>query len=320
MPHSTGGGGGGGGFHGGSSGSSGGWHSSTSNKPFAGATDYGYYDRQGNVKHFYSTGGIPKYNFAQLLLIIFLLPFYYIMGKFVIPDVINGPQPLKVEDNQIVIEDRADLFTDSEELQLIEHLQSFTDETGIPMMIETLHTSDWHKEYYSLENYALNEYTVLCSDESHWLIVYSVPETGESADNWKWESIAGDDTVHIITESKANKFGKALQNKLAQRPSEDVCNSLIQNFDEFTPKFMKEEVATKAGIAFFVLLLMLFTAVFIGVPDMIKAIKYKKAFKMPANAKECTCPYCGKTYVSGVSLRCPHCNADLRRFELKNDE
>ena len=150
MPHSSGGGHGGGGFHGGGS-----FHSGPSGRLysphvetirysrayFPGAYCYIYYDRYYRPHAFYSDSlkdQQRKANWKVIIGYIFLL-----LVPIIIMFAMSFHFPKMISDNydsKIIIEDTADVLTDSEEQSLKVTFQAFFDKTGIAPSFESINS------------------------------------------------------------------------------------------------------------------------------------------------------------------------------------
>ena len=217
MPHSSGGGFHGGGFHGGGfSGhhyGRGGAHSgiTISRHHFPGATAWLYYTSRGVPHIVYSTSDITTMPKGAGVFSFFLLGIFAIAPLFMMvatgakhPEQITLPY-----NNTIVIEDKANVFTPSDEARLMEVLNDFKNVSHVVPAIYTVnngHLTDdkptWFfgEDYYAsydLEDYAYSSYFKTCSDERHWVIAYAT-DSGSPKKNWGFEGVQGDDTDVIL--------------------------------------------------------------------------------------------------------------------------
>ena len=322
MPHSSGGGSHGGGSHGGSHGGHGGGSGRhTSHAQFPGSTRYVYYrDRQ--PVFVYSNYDITKKRSpARFLLLLFYAPFILVMIFGVGKSAINIPVKLMADyDDEIIIEDRADVFRD--EASLEDALEEFLDKTGIAPAVISVNNEDWNKNYTNLENYAYDLYVNRFDDEKHWLIVYSQPSEpkGEFVD-WYWEGMQGDETDNIITVKVANTFNSSLQKNLTK--SKDSPDKAIKDtFEEVTPNIMKASV--NWGSVF----VMIFVTGFLAVHAFFMVFYTPKEAKYYKDAIKCEeevvrqekCDYCGGVYIVGHHLSCPHCQAPVKAHDYTVDD
>lgn len=317
MPHSSGGGSHGGGFH-----SSGGYHSSnnqrpairTSNTYFPGSMMFFYYDKNNNLKTVYSNNGgfkkTKKISYVLMIGTMLFLLFIFIFLSY------RNPKKIKTDYNtDIILSDTNDVFTEDEEEELKESMSAFLDKTGITPAIYTISTSDYKKNYSSLEDYAYNKYLSLFNDEKHWLIVYS-SEANTVKDSWAFEGMQGDETDDIITEDAADKFNKIIYNGL--KNSDERPGMLINSaFDKSTNTIMK------SGFHFEIFMIVIFVVLFLVFAFFLYAmiandIMTKKIVNkdtgLDPNSTKAQCPYCGAYYFVGFGRRCPKCNSELTEF------
>ena len=217
MPHSGGGGSSGGGFHsGGSSGSS----NHVSSHYFPGARRYRKYYTDGRPDEYVYANSKPGKTSLSSLIIITIMGLIFILAsgfavysdkpRFIVPKYSDEP----------AIHDLIGAIDDREEL--LELMKKYNKTTGICPVIYTVFDEEWNRDYENLEKYAYDKYVSSFSDEQHYLIVYSVPvkaaEVGPdgilTSSEFKWESQLGDETDRILTESVADKIGKAIQKDL----------------------------------------------------------------------------------------------------------
>ena len=216
MPHSGGGGSSGGGFHSGSSGSS----NHVSSHYFPGARRYRKYYTDGRPDEYVYANSKPSKTSLSSLIVITVMGLIFILAagfavysdkpRFLVPKYSDDPA---IHDLIGAIEDRK---------ELLELMKTYNKATGICPVIYTVFDEEWNRDYENLEKYAYDKYVSNFSDEQHYLIVYSVPvkaaEVGPdgilTSSEFKWESMLGDETDLILTESVSNKIGKAIQNDL----------------------------------------------------------------------------------------------------------
>lgn len=324
MPHSSGGGSHGGGSHsgGGSSRSGGGGSSQSSHRSsyFRGAYHYVYY-RNGKANHFYNQQPITEENIASRKrtyrgLIIGLSIFYAffifgMLGEYIkIPKVPN----VNYNDKDVAVTDTADIFSESEEAELLETLKEFQDKSNVTPCILTIENSEWKTHYTSLENYAYEAYIDNYSDEMHWLIVYST-DHNKSWEDWNFEGMQGDDTDPILTVGNTDKFNQTLHKYL--------LNDRISKFDAFNDSFkeLNESIfkvsVDVGGLIIAAIGTLTHAVLFFGMLylTMGRYIKIdSKAIMLPEGEKkylEDTCEYCGGLFIHGIHISCPHCGGAL---------
>ena len=216
MPHSGGGGSSGGGFHSGSSGSS----SRTSTHYFPGARRYRRHYSDGRPDDYIYANSKPgKTTLSSIVIVIVMgLIFIAASGFAAISERARFITPVYSDDP--AIHDTVGVLEDKEEL--LELMKKYNKLTGICPVIYTVFDEEWNREYTNLEKYSYDKYVSNFSDEQHYLIVYSIPaQSAEfhqggvvTSSEFMWESMLGDDTDRILTESVANKIGKAIQKDL----------------------------------------------------------------------------------------------------------
>lgn len=317
MPHSSGGGSHGGGSHGGSHhsshshGGSGGSSRHTRSTYFPGASRYVYYHHHRPVYVYADYDITAKRSPFRFLILLFYLPF--IIAFFpMFSQAYHHPHKLAQDyDYRIIIEDKANVLDNTAELR--NSLVSFYNRTGISPAVITVNNSDWQEHYSSLENYAYDLYVNHFEDESHWLIVYSTPNSfqDDGFEDWYWEGMQGDNTDGILTTSVTNKFNDEMQRDLTARTRYTVSSAISTSFDLITPTVMKTTI--RWDLMFFAVVIVAFiclhACLMLGINP--KARKYAKAQRCPDTAQEVACEYCGYTYVTGTCTQCPHCGAPV---------
>ena len=217
MPHSGGGGSSGGGFHsGGSSGSS----NHISSHYFPGARRYRKYYSDGRPDEYVYANSKPAKTSLASLIIISVMGLIFVLAagfavfsdrpRFIVPKYSDDPA---IHDPLGAIEDRE---------ELLELMKTYNKTTGICPVIYTVFDEEWNRDFENLEKYAYDKYVSNFKDEQHYLLVYSVPvEASEVGPDgtlkssvFKWESMLGDETDLILTESVSNKIGKTIQRDL----------------------------------------------------------------------------------------------------------
>lgn len=216
MPHSGGGGSSGGGFHSGSSGSS----SRTSTHYFPGARRYVRHYSDGRPDDYIYANSKPgKTTLSSIVIVIVMgLIFIAASGFAAVSERARFITPVYSDDP--AIHDTVGVLEDKDEL--LELMKKYNKLTGICPVIYTVFDEEWNREYTNLEKYSYDKYVSNFSDEQHYLIVYSIPAKSAefhpggvvTSSEFKWESMLGDDTDRILTESVANKIGRTIQNAL----------------------------------------------------------------------------------------------------------
>ncbi|MBR3341217.1 MAG: hypothetical protein IKG30_06330 [Clostridiales bacterium] len=219
MPHSSGGGSHGGGSHGGGS-HGGGSSNRVSNHYFYGARRYRRHHRHtGQDEYVYANSKPQKASLFSIFIIVVVgAVFLFGVGFGMRPEFpkpLNGPfyaEPAVYDDIGMIADD--DTLTGT--------LNDYYGLTGICPAIYTVYRETWEYEYADLETYAYCTYVENFEDESHFVIVYSVPESDAElvrsgkldVPNYEWEAVQGDDTDLILTEGMFRRFANLIQDDL----------------------------------------------------------------------------------------------------------
>ena len=312
MPHSSGGGHGGGGYHSGGHGGGSCNYASSIYKP--GLSRYVYYTD--NTQRFFYSGVSPS-EFSKSEIFSSVLMVYIFIAILLFPIVESLLPKVKLSqdyDTQIIIEDGIDIFTDSEEKDIEKVFKDIQDKTGITMSLITLNNNEWRGKCANLENYAYNLYVWNFEDEKHWLIAYST----DSANNWYFEGMQGDDTDSILTESLTTKFNKILYDNLEQYGNKNISHCFLEAFNYISENAMKIRFPDISGNLFtlFIIALLIYSQ-----KDSIETLKnfdkIKDAKKCPTEQGELdidTCTHCGNTFITGLYNECPHCGKKLNDY------
>ena len=247
MPHSSGGGSSGGGFSGGGgSGGSGG----VSDHYFPGAHRYRkHYSSTGRDEYVYASAMPRKGGIGTLIL------FGIIAVGFISMTIlgVRSSVPRKLEPKYTdvpAIYDDVEVFRDSEEKILQSTIDDYCELTGICPVLYTVSASEWSGSYSSLEDYTFKKYVNNFSDEQHFVIVYSVPDSEIeylhegtiSKTNFVWHAVQGDETDPLITEDMFDSFGNLLQNNLMKgvEPAKAFNASFIMAIEDASGKLNGE--------------------------------------------------------------------------------
>ena len=329
MPHSSGGGHGGGGFHGGGSFHSGhsGGHSSYNNTHintvrysrvyFPGAYCYIYYDRHYRPHAFYSDSlkdkqRIPNWKVIIGYAVLLLAPIIFLFAmSFHFPKMISDNY-----DSKIIIEDTADVLTDSEEESLKVTFQAFFDKTGIAPSFESINS--YYGSYGSLEDYAYGSYLSKFKDEKHWLIVYSKID---ERNKWEFEGMQGDQTDPVLTTYKTDIFNKSLHKALSNTDI-TIYEAFNNTFTSFTDEVMKPYFYMEQSmIVFEIIWVAIFGfLIFSQVMDNVRLshIKESTVVLTEEEPKLEKCPYCDTPYYAYTIDRCPKCGGEVDFPKKKN--
>ena len=108
--------------------------------------------------------------------------------------------------------DNIDVIEDEE--ALTEALVEYNDITGICPVVYTCYIDEYAGQYSDCESFAYDKYLEMFSDERHYLIVYSIPQSQAQAyasgelevPDFIWEIMVGDDTDRLYTAKVQNDF------------------------------------------------------------------------------------------------------------------
>ena len=337
MPHSSGGGSHGGGSHHSSHHSS---HSGsrsrggssfsytprlrTSKTYFPGARTFFYYNDDNKPEFLYANMDVTKVGSGAmgLLWLIFYVPLVFIFGVGMYVCMFDIPKKLdSYPDTRIIIEDRIGVLSEQEKENLRDKFEVFRYKTNITPALITVNNETWQKNYTILENYAYDLYVNTFDDESHWLFVYSEPETPDPDFNdWYWEGMQGDDTDKVLDAGKTTKFNNNVQRNLLKKDC-TVGEAFSEAVNDLSATVMDVHVN------WFVLpvFIMVFTVIAlsaIGTIDFhpFRAKKFKKMVDCSGEViKQEACEYCGGTYVVGHHTSCPYCAAPVTPHDYTVD-
>jgi hypothetical protein len=220
MPHSSGGGSHGGGFHGGSHGGSSGNRVSTHYYPGARRYRRVYHDGRNTEEYVYARSKPSKTGIGTIVFIAIFAAVF--MGLTFMGTLSDAPKKLspKYMDDPAIHDDIG--VIDNEE-GLLAEMKKFHETTMICPVVYTVTHEVWLKEPYgNLEDYTMHVYTSNFSDEQHFVIVYSVPESQVKdtqsriikVPDYSWEAVQGDETDPIITKSFMRMIGNGIQDDL----------------------------------------------------------------------------------------------------------
>ena len=233
MPHGGGGGSAGGGFHGGSHGGSGSGPR-YSHTYFAGARRYRYLKKDGKYEYVYmdrAPGKSDAKAVAALFTIIIVMLVFCCAA--VVYEGFTPPSKLKGHyeepDSHIMGYDYLDSTDDLED-----SLREFEEKTGICPIVFAVYNEDW-ADYHDLEDYAYDLYVDNYVDEEHFVVVYSIAQNDPG--DWYWETMIGDDTDSILTDSNVEHFGKSLQRRIGDGTAPGSC--LAEEFHDAADYMME---------------------------------------------------------------------------------
>lgn len=280
MPSSRGGGfsGGGGGHHGGFS-SGGGHHHGGyggnnnnrrySSRPFPGGRRYSYINRRGRTCFFFY-GGVPRRRSPVSTIIV--LSVVILMGAILGGIMLYAMIPTRLSAKQCTpidsyYEDNAEVFSESEAMELEKTLKAFYQKTGAQPYLFTFYYDEMPEKYNgvnqsTMEDYAYDKYTnMFLDDEGHWLILLAVnrDENASKTDKWIWIEMSGYDAQEVVTDSLFYSFRNDMQTFLNvdSLTMGEGLNRAYSNALDDALKLQGEELTT-------VIMLSLFMVIFIG--------------------------------------------------------
>ena len=311
MPHSSGGfSGGGGGFHGGSGYNSGSNTPSTrtSTRPFNNALMYVYYTRSGRARVLYSNATPASIGKGSPFVFIILGLFFFIPFIIAFASGFNNPVKLKnTETLAISIEDNANILSTEDEAILTTEFISFKNTTGIPVSILTEYQSN--VDY--LEDYAYDKYIERFSDESHWLLVFTI-DSDNDLKSIAMEGMQGNDTDGILTEMVGRKFTKEIKNSIYKK-NKGLKDAIIDGFNLINPTIMEKkfDIPFEIIIFFIVWEIAVIVSTVVSIVGLINNKHLKNAYKGSPTMKKLLCPNCMNPYYEGTVTRCPKCGESL---------
>lgn len=304
-----------------------------SKRPREGCKKYRYFDKQGKEQFIYcnydpNPDNRKKSNrvgeiIFKVFLSFFYLPFFIATIAMFATCAIPYDVPLTKEQNPnslIYIYDTIDVIENTDELR--NSLTAFYQKTGVTPAVLTVSHDEWEDYYYSMKEYALEQYYKRFSDETHWLIVYSEP-VGEDFNDWAWEGIIGDDTVSAISDQRCEQLTDLMQKNLYRGVG--VGRAITDTFNT-----VAESYKTRYDLSMLLPALIMGVFVTFHYSVMIGAIGRKKYYKgaelvdktvisaeqeepllnFLLNSRVIKCDYCGSTYNQKESYSCPHCGGN----------
>lgn len=335
MPHSGGGGSHSGGSHSGSSSSSYGHSSSsnytfrTSNNYFNGARKYVRYSSKGTPEILYSNEpnlDIPrksKFTGATLGLSI---PFiligvveYAVIIFLLLGIKINTPISMPY-DNDVAIYDEYDMVSEKDEESLKEALEEFKKKTGVVPIVEF--TVNSMLDGYGLtQSYAYDKYLEYCSDEKHFLLVYSYENSivNEDFNEFYWETMWGDDTTKAIGYYGEQIMANKLEIAFMDANGKEVPVYMEDAIREATEELCNGITFTGCNLSQIPLFLfLLFHGGIFGIVGIFLLVNDVKLYKQSQSTYEINdevisknCEYCGNVYYPGTISKCINCGAPL---------
>lgn len=282
MPHSSGGGSHGGGTHsGGSHGSSGGPR--ISSHYFAGARRFRkHHISTGSDEYVYATSKPQKAGLGNIIFVSVFGAAFLIFGFVGILS--DRPNKLKTQSwETAAVYDDIGIIDDKDDL--IESLMDFQDITGICPVVYTTYDDIWTGQYDDLEDYAYSVYVDNYSDEFHFVIVYSIPESDvpllKYADigvaDFSWEAIQGDDTDKILTETTFMHFAEKVHLELnrGKNPGKAFAYGFDYLNDRFEDQLKPGSTSWIMSIVLSCVPLMLVASVFVLILSL-NITRYKK--------------------------------------------
>lgn len=328
MAHSGGGGSHSGGSHGGggshsshggsgSSGSSG----KTSSTYFSGARTFYVYNKKthsGQLKYAnynYKTGGIIE---CFIPLLVGVIEYVIMLGILVssLSGVVKYKTNTPNEANPCIV-DSVNMLTTYETEDLTNSMRNFQKSTGITpiVVLNKCSNCDWF--YSEFADYAIEEYYARVTDETYMLVLYISDDTATQGDfnEYYYETVWGDDTVHTFGSYGEDQFLNILQGQLHLSNDKEVASALCNTFDKTGAEwrsYKNIDFGFVPVVGFFIL----HGGVFLwtGLKGIIDVYKKKNLYEIkelrgPTELMHCA--YCGVGYPEGIYGTCPHCGAPL---------
>ena len=337
MPHSS------GGFHGGGFHGGGGWsghhygrsHANNgmmvSRFRFPGSTAWLYYTSRGVPHIVYSTTDITKMPKGGALGYVLLGIFAVLPLAFLVLTGIKHPQPISLNYNTTaIIDDGADVISDSEEVELMSIFDEFRKVSGVTPSIKTVCNDDWRDPFYdsffsfheyTLEDYAYSSYLNAFSDESHWLLVYAC-DRGTSKGDKALEGMQGDNTDTILFGNVTERFNHELYNAL--EGDSTVGESFVLAFNAIIPELLDVSFYADPEMVTFTVVweLIIGLMVAVTIANQINAKHYATAQKIenPESIVMTKCKHCGASYYKGTVTRCPKCGRSVVMDDELNEK
>lgn len=148
-----------------------------------------------------------------LFIFVYLIVVFVLLVIFTVINIHNGKE-LNQEKaaDEVEIHDKLDVLDNEQELEDI--LISFAEEHQIYTVVYTIYEDEWSGDYSTLEEYTLDKYEELYSDQRHVLIVYSIPRSqvedyrsgNIEIPDYYWELVQGGRCDAVLTESVLRVF------------------------------------------------------------------------------------------------------------------
>lgn len=316
----------GGGRSGSSSGGSRGGSSGvqSSHKAFVGSYNRSYYDGRGRLRTYYTTDkdfGVKKgWRIGTIISLIFITLHMCMMMSGVVASCIQFGGKVNGNMKRIYIEDKANLLSSAEEVEIIELFHKVYKKSGMPI---TLYTDDysWKEHYYSIEPYSEYLYYKISYAEDAMLILFTVNDENGFFD-WEYDMYCGDDTVKCLSDED---FDKLLSNFQKAMANDDLAKALDYAWNSVIDDMAKTKLNSVAIPMFFFLgiLYAIFYFALLG-----SAIKNKAAYKyfqenphklsMEPITSFTNCAFCGVSNPS-QNIVCEYCGAAMNNddFSIK---
>lgn len=310
--------------------------SSSSSSSFSSSDSYSincphrhcYVNRHGVQKVYYTKAPIDidkKQTGVRLFSILLVLMFMLSWGFFflaavvaVVSDVKYGNTKLTAYDaDAVVLEDNAGLFDSSEIRELTISLREFGEKTGIIPYVYTLNGETLDMEQYlnesKLEQFAMDKYYELFSDENHFLIVYM-----DNSVDWVWWAIQGDNTYPLLNGEEFGVFRDTLTDALSITTE---SSALLQAFDtkwiDSITHVSVKDIKGYASVILFssvspLILILLIYGIVEGRHEAVDEYNYYRDHGYPMQVDEMLdrCPNCGY-YNVNHDERCSNCGASM---------
>ena len=146
------------------------------------------------------------------------------------------------------------------DIRLRESMDRFLEETGVPPAVITVSEEVWQQTHRNFRSYSKDRYSQLFEDNTHLLIVYTVPESSRgslSPGDWEFECITGDLAEPSINPPLADRFARKIYDLLCEEdgPGQAFCEAFDWLIEERSHilKLNQEEILlflSRSPIAF----------------------------------------------------------------------
>jgi len=299
------------------SGGSGSSKTRTSKTPFSGCYNRSYYDRRGRYHNCYTDRSSFGTKSGWNVGIIFALAFVTIHMLFMVGGIaasfITFGSKVNGDTDRIVIVDKADVLTTTEEEQTLKLLSKVYKASGMPVTIYT-DSFQWKEHYNSLEVYSEELYYRMGYDEDAMIILFTTNSSSDFYD-WEYDMYCGDDTIRCFSDASFNKLLRNFQKGMA---GQNLYHALDYSWNSVMNELGKTSF-NWSGLPMVLPLLgfygLFYFAILGSISKQNAAYKYFKENPEQLSLQPMTlysaCPACGASN-SFQDERCPYCKTLLK--------